>query len=431
MSGRDPITSTNSCRLACLRVGIYPRQMIDLAIVGAGVAGISAGREAKRRGLGAIILEASNRVGGRVHSVQWNGRQLDLGAGWLHSANRNELVPLAEQLGLEIDRAPTPWRGQYRALGFSLSDQQAAYEAFATFEEAVAGPQADDVAANALPAAGKWNAFIDALSGYLNGTSLKNMSAADYSAYSEASTECNWRLPASYGSLVAKLSAGLRIEHGFVVDKIDCDDRHVRLSCEGGSVAASAAVISISSNVLASGAIRFLPQVDDQLHAAAQLPLGHVEKMFFALDEAEEFPNDAHLIGNPHSCETGSYMLRPMGVPVVEGFFGGDWVQDASAEDLEALAARELGALLGRGFLARIRRISYSTWKSDRLFGGSYSYARPGKHGARSRLAEPVHHRLAFAGEACSLSDFSTVHGAWESGIAAVEQLFGKVDHAG
>ncbi len=405
--------------------------MIDLAIVGAGAAGISAAREAKRRGLDTIILEGSASVGGRAHSVQWNGRSLDLGAGWLHSANRNGLVPLAEQLGLEIDRAPTPWRGQYQSLGFSREDQEAAYEAFARFEEDVAKPQAGDVAANALADSGKWNAFIDALSGYLNGTSLKNMSGEDYAAYSEASTQCNWRLPGSYGSLLAMLSRELRIEHGFLVDEVAWDGGHVRISSERGSVAAAAALITVSSDVLSSGAIRFLPDLDEQLHAAAQLPLGHVEKMFFALAEAEEFPNDAHLIGNPHSSDTGSYMLRPMGIPVVEGFFGGDWVQEASPDDLEGMTRRELGALLGNHFPKRISRIAYSTWKSDRLFGGSYSYARPGRHSARSRLAAPANQRLAFAGEACSQSDFSTVHGAWESGIAALERLFGEACHAG
>ena len=405
--------------------------MIDLAIVGAGAAGISAAREAKRRGIGVRILEASGRVGGRAHSVPWNGRWLDLGAGWLHSADRNALVPLGEQLGLEIDRAPTPCRGQYQALGFSRDDQQSAYEAFADFNERVAKPQADDVAAGAMPCGGEWNAFIDALSGYLNGTSLKCMSAEDYAAYSEASSEDNWRLPTSYGSLVKTLSGGLEIEHGFPVNEIDWDGRHVRLSSERGSMVAAAVVVTVSTDVLARGAIRFLPHIHDQLHAAAQLPLGHVEKMFFSLDEAEEFPNDAHLIGNPRSTDTGSYMLRPMGIPVVEGFFGGEWVRNASADDLEGMTRRELGALLGSNFLKRIRRIFNSTWKDDRLFGGSYSYARPGMHASRSRLAAPVDQRLAFAGEACSLADYSTVHGAWESGICAVERLFGEGNHEG
>ncbi len=399
--------------------------MIDLAIVGAGAAGIAAAREANRRGLTYAIVEASSRPGGRARSVAWAHHALDLGAGWLHSANRNPLVPLAEKLGLPIDRAPTPWRGQYRDLGFCAGDQQAAYEAFAAFSEEVTKPQTGDVAANALTQDGPWNAFIDALSGYLNGTSLRQMSAEDYAAYSSASTECNWRLPSGYGSLIAAQAKRLKIEFGFLVREIDWDSEHVRLSSQNRSITARRAVVTASTDVLTRGTILFIPGVDDHLHAAAQLPLGHVEKIFFALDGAEEFPNDAHLIGNPHSTDTGSHMLRPMGIPVVEAFFGGDWVAIATLDDLETLAREELGKLFGADFDHRIRRIAHSAWKHDPSIGGSYSFARPGQHHARKKLATSIEGRLAFAGEACSANNFSTVHGAWESGIAAVEQLFG------
>lgn len=400
--------------------------MIDLAIVGAGSAGISAGREASRRGLSSILLEAAERVGGRAHSIPYRGHALDLGAGWLHSGNRNPLVPLAEKLGFDIDRSPTPWRGQFRGLGFLPDEQRSAYEAFARFDEEVGNPQSDDIAANALPDGGDWNDFIEALSGYLNGTSLRNMSAKDYSAYSSASTECNWRCPRSYGSLIASLSSGLKIEHGFKVSGIEWDKNHVRLSSERGSIVAGAAILTVSTHVLSSGTICFSPAIDDHLEAATSLPLGHVEKLFFALDHAADFPNDAHIIGNPRSDQTGSYMLHPLGIPVVEGFFGGDWVREAGSDDLEAKTRDELGSLLGNAFAHRIRRVAASGWKDNPLFGGSYSFARPGRHDARLTLARPAAERIAFAGEACSSSDFSTVHGAWESGIAAVERLFGS-----
>src|ERR1044072_1297432 len=93
--------------------------MLDLIIIGGGAAGIAAGLEARTRGLSAAILEASDRVGGRAHSIQWNGHALDLGAGWLHSADRNPMVGMAEQKGFAIDRSPSPWRRQYQNLGFS------------------------------------------------------------------------------------------------------------------------------------------------------------------------------------------------------------------------------------------------------------------------------------------------------------------------
>ena len=93
--------------------------MIDLAIVGGGAAGIAAAREAKARGLSALVLEASDRVGGRAQSIHWREHALDLGATWLHSAERNPLVPVAEQLNIQMDRSQTRWREQYRNLGIS------------------------------------------------------------------------------------------------------------------------------------------------------------------------------------------------------------------------------------------------------------------------------------------------------------------------
>ena len=103
--------------------------MIDLAIVGGGAAGIAAAREARDRGLTCVILEASDRIGGRACTIEWQGHALDLGATWLHSASRNPLGALAEQIGFDIDRSPVPWRKQFKNLGFSQEEQAQSWEA--------------------------------------------------------------------------------------------------------------------------------------------------------------------------------------------------------------------------------------------------------------------------------------------------------------
>ena len=121
-------------------------------------------------------------------------------------------------------------------------------------------------------------------------------------------------------------------------------------------------------------------------------------------------------------------MLRPLGLPVVEGFFGGDWLEGMDGDDLASKGREELGQLLGSDFVRDLQTVAYSDWKRHLFICGSYSYARPGQHGARAALRAPVDGPLAFAGEACSDDDYATVHGAWASGIAAVEQLFGKAD---
>jgi monoamine oxidase len=400
--------------------------MIDLAIVGGGAAGIAAARLARERGVEAVILEASDRVGGRTSTIGWQGSALDLGATWLHSADRNPLVPLAEQLGVSIDRAPTPWRNQFQNLGYSKEEQAESWVAVEAFAERLRSGPPGDVASSALEPGNEWNGFLEALNGYLNGTSLANTSAEDFIAYWDGSDSSNWRLPRGYGVLVSALAERLDVRTGCVVRRVDWTGSAVRLTVDGGVIEARRAIITVPTNVLASGDIEFTPMLDDRLHAASQLPLGRVEKLFLASTEPESIPVNAHLIGNPRSAETGSYMLRPLGMPVIEGFFGGDWLNGVGGDDLAAKAREELGQLLGSDFARKLRPVAYSDWKNHAFIRGSYSYAQPGEHRARAALCAPVDGPLAFAGEACSDADYATVHGAWQSGEAAFAQLFSE-----
>lgn len=401
--------------------------MLDLIIIGGGAAGIAAGLEARALGLSAMVLEASDRIGGRAHSIQWNGHTLDLGAGWLHSADRNPMVSLAEQKDFTIDRSPSPWRKQYRDLGFSREEQVQSSQAMEAFAERLrTNPPPSDRASDALDPDGEWNGFLNSLSNYLNGTGLDHVSAADWVAYWEDAGEQNWRLPRGYGTLNAALAKGLDVRTGFRVTGVKRSSDRVSIVSDHGHMEAARAIVAVPTNILAAGSIRFDPAVDDHLQAAAELPLGHVEKLFFELSEPDAFPKDAHLLGNPRSGENGSYMLRPMGMPVVEAFLGGEWVKGATVEELADRAHHELAALLGTDFPRRLRLVAASDWQRHQYIGGSYSYARPGQHGARALLCAPFDDRLAFAGEACSEADFATVHGAWVSGKAAVRQLFGS-----
>jgi monoamine oxidase len=401
--------------------------MMDLAIVGGGAAGIAAATAARERGLSAIILEASDRIGGRAFTVGWQHLGLDLGATWLHSASRNPLVHLAESLGVEIDRSPSRWREQFRELGFSKAEQAQSRRAMEAFLDRLRDlPPEDDRANDALEANGEWNGSLEAFSGYLNGTGLANVSAQDFLAYWDASGDENWRVPKGLGTLISFLGAGLDIRTGFRVQKVDVSAANVRLIGEAGILETERAIIAVPTSILARGDIAFTPEVDDKLHAASQLPLGHVEKLFLEVPDPESFPDGGHLMGNPRSADTGSYMLRPLGLPVIEGFFGGDWLERLEPADIAARAREELGKLLGSDFAAKLSVVAQSDWRRHAFICGSYSFAKPGQHGARAELGAPVNERLAFAGEACSDIDYATVHGAWASGRAAVAQLFGE-----
>src|ERR1700690_2048033 len=91
---------------------------VDVAVIGAGAAGIAAGRRlADAAGVSVLVLEARERAGGRGWAVEKHGFPLDLGGEWLHSADRNVLAPLAEDHGFELYHRRPDWTTRLRNSG--------------------------------------------------------------------------------------------------------------------------------------------------------------------------------------------------------------------------------------------------------------------------------------------------------------------------
>lgn len=401
----------------------------DVVIIGAGAAGVGAARRLAGSGLSVAIVEASARVGGRAWTLGVADMPLDLGCGWLHSAERNPWVGIAEDAGFAIDRSPTSWGEQYRNLGFSEADQKAAGESYDAFDRTLReSPPPSDRAADALPAGGQWNGFIEALSGYINGAGLGTLSVEDYLAYDDAASEVNWRVPAGYGTLVSASLPPVPLHLSTTVERIDDGGTTLKLVTPRGDVRARSVIVTVATNVLAKGGLRLPATLDDHAHAAACLPLGLADKLFLAFDDAD-VPPDSHLLGNPKSACTGSYYLRPFGRPVVEVFLGGAGamaLEDVGLNGAAAFAIDELAGLLGNDVRGKLRLVAGSAWARTDGFGGSYSHALPGHHAARAALATPWQSRLFFAGEACSPTDFSTAHGALATGIAAADAVLAQ-----
>ncbi|WP_407822118.1 FAD-dependent oxidoreductase [Sphingomonas arvum] len=123
-------------------------------------------------------------------------------------------------------------------------------------------------------------------------------------------------------------------------------------------------------------------------------------------------------MADPHRADSGSYMLRPMGMLVVGGFLGGcgaEAIEKAFLEEAAELARDELPGLLGSAIWRRLQPIALSRWASEPLIGGSYSHARPTRSGADRELRKAGDERIAFPGEAASGDDFSMAHGAHAS----------------
>ena len=399
----------------------------DVAIIGGGAAGIGAARELASSGRSALLLEASSRLGGRAWTYEIAGQRLDLGCGWLHSGDRNSWTRIAEEAGRVVDRRPPKWGVQYRHLGFSPDEQKAARGAFAAWMERLAvNPPPSDCAADALAPGGEWNGYLQAISGFISGARLERISVADYLAYDEASTDINLRAADGYGDLIASsLPTRTILRLAAPVEGIELEPQGVAVETRAGTLRAQAAILTVSTAVLASDAIKLPGGLDAWREAARVLPLGRNEKLFLEIVGQSPFSPETHELGNPRDPRTAAYYIRPFGRPVIECFFGGEGAQMIEESGPTAgfdYAIEQLVALFGSEARRSLRPLIASSWSRSTRIGGAYSYALPGHAAARRLLARPFEDRLFFAGEATNSQDFSTAHGAHDSGVRAAQE---------
>jgi monoamine oxidase len=408
---------------------------VDVAIIGAGAAGLGAAHALANSGLSAIVLEARDRVGGRGHTILAAPDILfDVGCGWLHSADKNSFVEIAARLNFEIDKSRPPWREQSFDAGFPQEERLDFMNALDAFYDRArqaadqAAKSGRDAAANiCLQPGNRWNPMIDAISTYVNGCELDQVSILDMEAYED--TGINWRVRHGYGALMTAYGEGLPVALNTQVTRIDHSGKRVRLETSQGTLSAAKVIVTVPTNLIASESIRFHPALPTKVDAARGLPLGLADKVVLALSEPEALPKDGNLRGATMRTATGAFHLRPFGQPCIEGFFGGRFAQeleDAGDGAIAAQAIDEISALLGSDFRRKLKPLAASRWAHDPFARGSYSHALPGHALARAVLAAPVDDRLFFAGEATSPNFFTTAHGARDSGERAAGEIIRK-----
>src|SRR5271165_6044163 len=213
------------------------RSEVDVAVIGAGAAGIGAARRLAEAGsVSLLVLEARDRVGGRVHTIAPAGFPLDRGAEWLHSADRNPLSPIAQHLGFSVHRRPPEWTTRLRRSGETVeaeADWIATREAQSGARRKAAAEAADRPLASLVEPGGRWNELLDATSSWGNGAELDRVSVKDYVRYEDSGV--NWRLREGYGRLFERLAGGMPIALGVAVSRIDHGGRAIRLETARGT----------------------------------------------------------------------------------------------------------------------------------------------------------------------------------------------------
>lgn len=403
---------------------------VDLLIVGAGSAGLGAARTARGLGLSFLVLEATDRIGGRAFTdpapfgVPW-----DRGCHWLHSASVNPFRAIADDLGVSYRPESIPWR-------LHLGDR------WATDAEAAAINESADVAWGAVQSAAREGRDV-ALSDVVDrsspglaafassihaewGVGLDQASTVDTAAYRD--THENWPVEDGYGTLVARHAGDLPVTLSTPVDTIDWSGPELKIATRQGTIAARAAIVTASTSALAAGMVRFVPELPDwKQEAFVAVPLGTANKVGLKIEGAQL--GVAGPVGVSVPLADGTRVglrLRPFGWDLVDVYLAGPVATELERAG-EATAVETAISLVetiyGSDIRSQIEATASTAWGREPFIRGGYAAAKPGQAHRRGDLGRPVGERLFFAGEATSPEFYSTCHGAWQSGEAAAQAV--------
>jgi monoamine oxidase len=406
----------------------------DVVIVGAGAAGIAAARRIAAAGRKYVLIEAADHIGGRcITDTRTFGVPYDRGAHWIHTPDFNPLAKLTTPRGIDVYPAPP---GQKIRIG-RRDAREGELEDFLALQVRAnrgimdAARKADVACAQALPNdLGDWRSSIEFVFGPFScGKDLTQVSAVDFAKSIERNTDAFCRQ--GFGTMLASFAEGLAVKLSTPATTIDTR-RDIVVETPRGSITARAAVVTASTNVIGSGAIKFVPELPKrQLDAFARLALGCYDHI--ALELAGNplgFESDDLVFEKSTGPHTAAILANVSGTSLclveVAGAFGRDLAAQGEAPMVN-FATEWLAGLYGAEVKKAIKRSHATRWNQEPLALGAFSAAAPGGQGARRILMEPIQNALWFAGEAAHETLWGTVGGAWESGERAADAVLHKL----
>lgn len=415
------------------RAATLPRDA-DVVVIGAGAAGIAAARRIQAAGRKVIVLEASSQIGGRCATDSSTfDVPLDLGARWLHTPETNALVKLARGAGIEVSPSSP---SQKLRIGRRNARAAETEDLLATFVRATraideAARRSDISCAAALPKdLGDWGATVDfALGAYATGKDLKDLSALDQSRSEDRAISVATRQ--GLGAVMAKLGESVPVALLTPATRVTWSGRDIGIETPAGRVAARAIIVTVSSNVLNAGAIKFMPELPKrQLDAASKLTLGSYDRIALELKgNPLGLGRDELMIEQSTSARTGALFANIGGSSLctvdVAGSFGRSLAAQGEAA-MTGFAAEWLTKLFGSDVKNAIQRSKVTRWDTSPFILGAMSAASPGGQFARRVLAEPMGN-LFIAGEATHETLWGTVDGAWQTGERAADAALKKI----
>lgn len=404
----------------------------DIAVIGAGAAGLAAGLALQKAGRSFIVIEARNRIGGRAYTdTATLGLPFDCGAHWLHAAAQNPFTKIADKLGFaynsRISWADVVRFGNSGPLPENVQAKAVDYIMRVLAAIGAAGDAGLDVPfSDCLEPGNRWNPLLRHIIGQITSHDPEDCSTLDYARYVEDGGD--FPVEAGYGTLVARNAAGLDVTLSTPVTRIDWSGRRVKLETAKGTLTARTIILAVPINVLIAGGIRFTPALPEKLVSAFHdCPMGVSEKFAILLDRPIE--GLGHVYGDVIDLSEAARRpfnmhVNPFGRPLLVSHMGGSngrELERAGEEAVKELATEAMVQAFGGAIGKRVVKTLLTHWASDPYALGGYSHAKPGRAAARLQFADPVGDRIVLAGEHCSIPYYSTVHGAHLSGIAAAK----------
>lgn len=408
---------------------------VDIAIIGAGAAGLTAAKTAQGLGLTFVLIEARDRIGGRTVTDTSFGQPFDGGASFIHFSDKNPWTKIAEDLGIETTFGG--WRGagfrEYRdgvelapgAPGSAFAGRGRLWDFAEDIDEDrdLSFAQMVEKAPPEVAAAGH------SLARGAVGEEPERVSVADYARLYEGG---NRVVPSGHGTLVARFGESVPVRLGVQATAIDWRGPGVVVKTAAGDIKAKKAVITVPIGVLKAEKIRFTPPLPNA-HARALdgLGMGALSKIGLKF-EGDRFGTAPGMFFSEVRGERPglSFEMFPWDRDHVVVWYGADYAREINRMSDEAAAdhmLERLARIVGGNARKAFRAARRYGWSEDPFALGSYSYAKPGQARARDVLRRPISDRIWLAGEAMAGKASMTVGGAHQTGEQAVQSIAAKL----
>jgi len=409
-----------------------PAGRVDVIIVGAGVAGLTAAKELTRAGKSFVVLEATDRIGGRVHVDTTSFKvPIDYGAAWFHGVEQNPMVPFADKLGFA--RVDTNLDGPIY-VGDRLATEEEAAGCEATWQqlekalEAATAAGRDPSPHDLLPAdAPCRELMLDNVGRFEAAVDIKETSTVDAASFDSGNDDF---VREGMGTFVTAWGKDVPVRFKSIVDRIEHGKDGVTVHITSGErFLGRKVLVTVSTGVLAAGKIAFAPALPQwKLDAIAGLPMGLLNKvvMQFKSDIFGATPDNSWTMWDGPGSDNIAFVIKPLGGPLAVAFYGASQAVGFEKDDAAALAHAKdaLRQMYGAKVDSEFDKSALTHWGQNPWSLGSYSAARPESSKMHAELARPIDDRVYFAGEACSRPVFNgSIAGAYESAVLATQAM--------